>query len=405
MIYHNLSKKLIYMKTILLSFLLLIANFVFGQDIKIGIFHSKPIKKAFLEVKSGKYIVKSDKKRLYSLKDGRSLILKHSKLGISASNAKKDFGLHKNIFITGKKAGFFKRIFMSKEKRTNIINIKLIEPKFKTRAYAGNLSFHLKNNNLKIINMPPFQEYLAGVVEAESGINAEPEYYKNQAIICRTYALKTWDKHKKDEFNLCDGVHCQAYKGIATSNEKIAKAVKKTKDLVIVDTNNQLISALFSANCGGQTNNSEDVWSSEVSYLRSRKDEYCTDQRQATWKKTITVKDFKKFLKEKDIIIQNNIAVDSFAFEQAERFKYYTINNQEIKLTTIRYGLHLRSTFFSIVPNGNTLTLNGRGYGHGVGMCQEGAMNMAKKGKKYDEIIKYYYKDVQIKPLKKVQGR
>lgn len=387
----------------LLITILLITNFVNGQDISIGIFNNKQIKKVFLETKSGKYIVKSDKKRLYTLKNGRSLILKSTKLGISASNSKKDYGLHREIFIVGRKAGLFKRIFISQKKKDNIINIKLIGPKLKTRQYDDDLYISLKKKNLKIINKPAFQEYLAGVVEAESGTKAEFEYYKNQAIICRTYALKAWEKHKEDGFNLCDGVHCQAYKGKATANEKTIKAVKKTKDLVIVDQNDKLISALFSANCGGQTNNSEDVWSSEVSYLRSRKDEYCTDQRQAFWYKTIDIQDLKGLLKENNLDIPDTMAVDSFTFVQTERLKYYTINNQEIKLATIRYGLHLRSTFFNIVSNGNQLILHGRGYGHGVGMCQEGAMNMAGKGKKYDEIIKYYYKDVEIKPLRKVK--
>ena len=172
-----------------------------------------------------------------------------------------------------------------------------------------------------------------------------------------------------------------------------------------MDKEGKLISALFSANCGGQTNNSEDVWSSKVPYLRSRKDEYCIDQRQASWDKTIDVQDFKNLLKENRISLPSKMAVSSFAFKQAERLKFYTINKQQIKLTTIRYGLHLRSTFFEIVPKGNKLIFHGRGYGHGVGMCQEGAMNMAKKGKKYDEIIKYYYQDVRIKSLKKIRDK
>ncbi len=392
------------MKIKLLITSLLIANLTFAQDMSIGIFYNKPINKLFLETKSGKYHVKSGKKKLYTLKSERSLILKQTKLGISASNAKKDYGLHKNIFIVGKKPCLLKRIFIAKEKRSNVLNIKLIEPKLKTRSYAGDLNILSTKNKLKLINKPPFQGYLAGVVEAESGTRAEPEYYKNQSVICRTYALKAWNKHKKEDFNLCDGVHCQAYKGQATTNKNIAKAVKKTKDLVIVDGNNQLISALFSANCGGQTSNSEDVWSSALSYLRTRKDEYCTDQRQANWDKVISVQEFKSFLAEKNIIIPDSFTVDSFAFKQPERLKNYTVNNQEIKLTTLRYGLHLRSTFFSIIPNENELKFIGHGYGHGVGMCQEGAMNMAKKGKKYDEIIKYYYQGVQIKSLKKVNG-
>jgi len=365
------------------------------SQIDIGLFNNKSVKEVFLEVNSGKYIVKSGKKRLYKLKNERSLIFNNTKNGISVSNVNKDFGLHKSIKIIGKKKGLFK-----KSSKTNVLNVKLISPKYKSRLYDNDLIINSKNNKLQLINRVELQNYLAGVVEAESGSKAEFEYYKNQAVICRTYAIKSKDKHKKDGFNLCDGVHCQAYKGKSIHNENIVKAVKKTKDLVIVDKKGKLITSVFSANCGGQTNNSEDVWLNKVSYLRSINDKFCTDQRQATWTKEISVSDWKNFLKTKNFVINDTIISDSLAFKQENRRKFYEFNNQKIKLTKIRYGLKLRSTFFSIKPDGEKLILKGRGYGHGVGMCQEGAMNMAKKGYKFDEIIKYYYTDVKIKQIK-----
>ena len=382
------------MRVKLLMVLLSISYSILGQDISIGIFNTKKIKKAFIEVSTGKYKVKVGSKSLYILKNSRSLIIDVNKQGVSVSNSKKGYGTYSNISIIAKK-----RIFKRKK---NIVSVKLVSPKLKSRQYSGNLDIIAKNGLFKIINKPPFQDYLAGVVEAESGTKAESEYYKNQAIICRTYALKSIKKHRKDGFNLCDGVHCQAYKGVATANTSIVTAVKRTKNKVIVDENNKLISALFSANCGGQTCNSEDVWSSKVSYLRSINDKYCTDQRQANWRKIIPIKDFKKNLTDNGIILSEKNAVDSFEFKQAKRLVYYTINKQNIKLTKIRYGLHLRSTFFDIEVKGNNLLFKGKGYGHGVGMCQEGAMNMAKKGKKYDDIIKHYYKNVRIKSLKSV---
>lgn len=383
------------MKMKLLITAMIIGNLLKAQEISVGIFNTVSVKKVFIESKTGKYKVKSGNKRLYTLKGGRSLILKATKLGANVRNSKKDYGIHDEITLIGKK-GIFKR------KKTTI-SLKLLTPKQKTRQYSGDLDILYKNKKLKLINKPPFQDYLAGVVEAESGTRAEPEYYKCQAIICRTYALKEWNKHKKDGFNLCDGVHCQAYKGIASANKDIRKAVSKTNGLVILDKDGQLISALFSANCGGQTNNSEDVWSTQVSYLRSRKDTYCTDQRQAHWEKTINLQDFKTLLKKNNIDLPAKMPIDSFAFKQANRLKHYTINQQQIKLTTIRYALHLRSTFFEIEPMNNRLLFHGRGYGHGVGMCQEGAMNMAKKGKRYDDIIKYYYKDVKIRPVRTIK--
>ena len=358
-----------------------------AQNIQIGIFNDKNIRKLFLESNKGKYKVFADGKRISKLKGTATLSLEASANGIKVFTNKKDYQSIRNISIKGNK----------KSK----ISVKLIQPKQKARIYAGNLVITTKNGQIILINQPPFNSYLAGVVEAESGTRAAKEYYKNQAIICRTYALEKWDKHKSEGFNLCDGVHCQAYKGLATENKLIEKSVKKTKNLVILDGNNRLIEALFSANCGGQTNNSEMVWSSKIPYLRSVKDPYCIDQKQARWEKTIPLNQFKSFLIKKGLSIPDTFKAENFAFKQPERKKYYTINNQKIKLTSIRYGMHLRSTFFNIEPSGKELIFKGRGYGHGVGMCQEGAMNMAKKGKKYADIIKFYYTGVKIKPLSK----
>ncbi len=373
------------MRNIFLVLILFQLNIV-AQEIKIGIFNNKNIEKVFLEAQKGKYKLFIDGKKKYTLKGSRSLIINVSGKNVNLSLPKKDY-TGKNILLKGKKKA--------------VISVKLIRPKQKAFWYYGSINILAKQNKLVLINLPPFQEYLAGVVEAESGTKAAKEYYKSQAIICRTYALQKWNRHKKDGFNLCDGVHCQAYKGLSTADRTIKKSVKKTKNLVILDGNNRLIEALFSANCGGQTNNSEMVWSSEIPYLRSIKDPYCIDQRQAKWEKTISVQKFKNLLTQKGINLPGNISADAFAFKQPNRLKYYTINSQQIKLTTIRYGLRLRSTFFEIEPVGKNLQFHGRGYGHGVGMCQEGAMNMAKKGKNYKEIIKFYYTGVKIKPMEK----
>ncbi len=388
----------------LLSFIIIISYIsVNAQKIEIGILSGKKPKKLFVESLAGKYKVKSGKKTICKLKNGRSVIIDFSNSKFSLSNAKRDFGLYKEINIENKKYNFEKIHDRLNSKKKGELNIKLIEPKHDVKIYQGNMKLTVSTNTINIINQVGLADYIAGVVEAESGSKAEEEYYKNQAVICHTYALKNHEKHKSEGYNLCDGVHCQAYKGKSTSNPIIQKAVKKTKNLVIIDKDGELISSVFSANCGGETNNSEDVWTSKVSYLRSIQDEFCMDQRQAQWKKTIEKDDFIKFLKEKNINISDTIASDSLSFEQETRKINYSVNNQEIKLTTIRNVFNLRSTFFSITTNGKQLNLSGRGYGHGVGMCQEGAMNMARKGYKFDEIIRYYYKDVDIIPVFKLK--
>jgi stage II sporulation protein D len=269
------------------SFLALFIEIISAQKIDVGLFQHLKTDKLFIEASSGKYKIKGDGKKLYRLKKDRNIILKYANGMISVSNSKKDFGLCTNIQIVALKYNYNKSHDKPNSRRNSELNIKLITPKQDTRTYQGNLKVRVYNKQLEISNQIAMPDYLAGVVEAESGPNEVIEYYKNQATICRTYALKNLEKHKKEGFHLCDGVHCQAYKGKSTKNKIIPEAVKETKDLVIVDNQNQLIEALFSANCGGQTNNSEDVWTSALPYLRSITDSFCTDQRQAFWTKKL----------------------------------------------------------------------------------------------------------------------
>jgi stage II sporulation protein D len=383
-------------------FFFLFSIIVSSQPINIGVLNDKNPKKFLIESLAGKYKIKSGRKTVCRLKKDRSVIVTFINGTLNLSNERKDYGLYRDIHIVVK-YNFNQSHSKEKSRKNAELNIRLIDPKLTARTYQGNMSISCNEKKMTIINHIAMPDYLAGVVEAESGSKCEFEYYKNQAVICRTYAINSHDKHQGDGYNLCDGVHCQAYKGKSTTNPLIQKAVAETDNLVIVDNEGRLISALFSANCGGQSNNSEDVWSNPLSYLRSINDSFCTDQPQATWKKTIAFTDFKSFLKEKKLVFPDTLSIDSFAFAQPARKVMYTLNGQEIKLTVIRFGLGLRSTFFEIKPDGKNLIISGRGYGHGVGMCQEGAMNMARKGYKFDAIIKYYYKGVDIVPVGKAK--
>ncbi len=377
----------------------------FSQHINIGILGNQNPQKLLIEAPHGKYKLKSGHKTLYKLKKDRSILVHFDQGSLTISSEKKNHGRHKNISLIAKKYHFNKAHDKPESKKRSELAVKLIEPKMNARIYQGNLNISAKEKSISLVNRLAMPDYLAGVVEAESGSRALLEYYKSQAVIARTYALKTMDKHESEGFHLCDGVHCQAYKGKSTANPMIQLAINKTKDLVIVDGYGNLISALYSANCGGQTSNSEDVWTNALPYLRSKPDEFCTDQPQARWRKTISWIDFKNFLKEKKLTIPDTLSIDSFAFLQPIRKVNYIIMGQEIPLSTIRFGLNLRSAFFEIKPEGQNLWFSGRGYGHGVGMCQEGAMNMARKGYKFNEIINYYYKGVKIVPMNKLKKK
>ena len=241
------------------------------------------------------------------------------------------------------------------------------------------------------------EHYVAGVVESEGGIKKNVEFLKLQAIISRTYAISNLRKHIKEEaFNLCDNVHCQLYRGRCT-NSLIMMATSQTNGDIIIDQHNKPISAAFHSNCGGKTVNSEDVWSIETSYLKSVKDTFCLKQSHAKWIKKIPVNKWLEYLSANYNypVTDSLMKKEALSYKQKTRQVYFD-ENPNIHLKKIRSDFKFNSTFFSLDQQGDTLIFNGNGYGHGVGLCQEGAMKMVDYGWTLKKIIQFYYKDVTI---------
>jgi stage II sporulation protein D len=233
---------------------------------------------------------------------------------------------------------------------------------------------------------------------AEGGTGKNLEFFKTQAIIVRTYMYKNFDKHSQDKYNLCDNTHCQAFNGLS-SDSLLNEAAIETRGLVILDKDSTLIISAFHSNCGGETSSSEDVWLSGQSYLKSVTDPYCIRSRSAIWQKSFSLSEWLKYVRSSgyDGIITDPSMLN---FSQKNRLSDYRTVSFSIPLRTMRADLNLRSTFFSVFTEGDSVILKGKGYGHGVGLCQEGAMAMAAKGFRYREIINFYYTGVIISDIK-----
>lgn len=274
----------------------------------------------------------------------------------------------------------------------------------KERTYKGHLNITAINGNLKLINTLELDEYVCGVVNAEVGKGRHPEFYKAQVLLIRTYALSHLYKHLPEGFNLCDQVHCQVYYGICQSSI-IADAVQQTHDEVIVDKDLNLIVAAFHSNSGGETVNSEDIWGSKKDYLRSVNDTFSVGMPSYYWQKQIPVKAWLDYLKKYKYPVNDSEAINyALNFKQYKRLVYLQYRNIKIPLKDIRNDWKLMSTFFDISPNNtrDTIILKGKGFGHGVGLSQEGAMKMAKLGYNYKDIIHYYFQNVILMDLKKL---
>lgn len=362
-----------------------------AQSIRIGLFRKAPVKSATITGSLGDYRLFADSVEITKLPLDQVLRIVADSNGIQV------------LSLNGTLGRFTTLVFQSKDSLADI-KIKPAELK-KEKLVTGKLIITALNYELKIINDVYLEEYISGVVESEAGHGSRPEFYKAQSIISRTYALANMHKHEAEGFNLCDQVHCQAFKGKCKSDEVIHKAAFDTRGIVIVDDSLKLITAAFHSNCGGQTANSEHVWTKAVPYLRSVKDSYCSTQPNAVWKKEISYVEWITYLRKYNFPVNDSSCVKNCTtFKQPYRMYCLSSCDKNLPFKSIRMDLNLKSAFFSMerAENGN-LMIKGRGFGHGVGLCQEGAMKMAKLGFDYTTILKHYFTSIHIIDMKKLE--
>jgi stage II sporulation protein D len=299
--------------------------------------------------------------------------------------------------------GNFSQITLIKKTPSATFKIKCLLPASTVRTYDDDLEIKLSpdKTQLVLVNKVGLDSYIAGVVQSESGKSNNPEYYKLQSILCRTYFLSQLNRHVIEGFEVCDDVHCQAYLSRATE-KRIKDAVIATTGQVVVDNDLNLITAAFHSNCGGETCNSEDVWSLKTPYLRAVKDTFCIHKVHANWKRIITLNDWKTYLNTKGKKSNNinfQLGMMECLKQGSERTAYYVDGDFKLSVKTIRNDFKLKSAYFLIELKNDSIIFNGKGYGHGVGLCQEGAMEMSKQKYSYLDILRFYYREVNVVDL------
>ena len=353
-----------------------------GQIIDVGIFTSIKLKKVIVVPETEGCEFYGDGIRISKLfeNDGLQLQLEDGK--ITLKSLSDDYGSYSKVEFRGLT-------------QNSVLNIKGIVPSTPGYPYNDRIKIRVYNGYLQIVNQVNIENYVGGVVEAEAGKERPGEYYKVQSIISRTYALTNFRRHYKEGFQLCDQVHCQVYQGKSRYEPLIPIGVSKTRGIVIVDSDIALITASFSSNCGGKTRNSEEVWSKPLSYLKSVIDTFCLNGDHATWKKTISRHKWENYKK------QNTIDASFSSGKGAsldDTFSEFLYGKQD--LNAIRTYFKLNSTRFVIEEQADSVAFLGQGFGHGVGLCQEGAIHMAELGYSYKEILDFYYTGIHFIQLK-----
>lgn len=348
-------------------------------------FRDYDIKRILISFNNGSYSVFADTSYLGQITENDFFELSLEKGKTRVKKGTQDFGI------------FSKVIFLQDSIGTSLTYTPK-SPTVKIRKYSDDLEVSANSKELNLVNLVDASNYLKGVVESEGGSGKPLAYYQVQALMSRTYALKHIGRHKKEGFDLCDRVHCQAYHNMLRFNPIIDSAVRQTADEVLEDAYGEMISTYFHANCGGQTCEPEHVWNEDLHYLTTFVDTFCIYTKQATWEKRIPQTEWRDFLVRKYgfPIADTNYAKIIYTFEQPQRMAFYISPVFGIPLRDIREKFDLKSTYFSCFPDGNDVVIRGRGYGHGVGLCQEGAMKMAKYGYNYVQIARYYFPGAKI---------
>ena len=360
---------------------LLSQSMLWADPILIGLHCQSNYLRCSISPVEGSYQVMGDDKLLFSVSKGQLA-------DITAIGGKV------NIFFSGKNHSGYKKITWKTENNAEF-KAQPAGHKNNNRIYKGELLAFSIEGHLQLVNRIDLEDYVSGVIEAESGSDRELEYYKVQAVISRTYALNNRIRHAESGYEICDGTHCQVYHGKPRKEPLTIEAAKATEDIVIVDHEINLITAAFHSNCGGHTVNAEVAWSKPVPYLIGRPDTFCISMPHSTWEKRFPKEKWNAYIKQKRN--SNDLASLSDGGILGECNPMYCHDSTlTIPRRSMRTDLKLRSTQFKIEYAADEVIFKGRGFGHGVGLCQEGAMRMAKLGHSYKDIIHHYYTDVHL---------
>lgn len=270
----------------------------------------------------------------------------------------------------------------------------------------------------KEIKQMKLNEYLIGVVTAEMPASYHVEALKAQAVVARSYVYNKYIKTRNQSIttgehqgaDICtSSEHCQGFLTLNEANEKwgsswgekylknIEKAVKET-DGEILEYNKQPIIAVFHGSSYKRTESAKDVWGNDVVYLKSVESK--GDIQAIETQSAFSHEEFKKLIKENfpDISFQADVSnwIKNFKYSEGGSVLSVDIGNKTVKGSLIRTIFSLKSSNFEIVTDKKNITFNVKGSGHGVGMSQFGANDMANENSSYKEILSWYYLGTDI---------
>lgn len=287
--------------------------------------------------------------------------------------------------------------------------------------YRGAVEMRLLDDRIWVINVLDMDDYVKGVVPCEIGHVSEDLYEvaRAQAVAARTYAYAHLNQHQDLGFDLYSTVQDQVYKGVRCETELTNRAVDATAREILT-FQGQPVEAKYHSTCGGHTADFNDAWSGKAPpYLRSVRCTYCTASPHYTWEKRYTKGAFFTLLRTglqkigtplpTEVRIKNIKLVRNKKSKRIIRIVILTDNRDyEVPGYHVRTVLGspsdpgglLKSNYLTIESDRSDVIIKGNGWGHGVGMCQFGAIEMARRGMNYKKILYHYYRGTKINKVR-----
>lgn len=274
--------------------------------------------------------------------------------------------------------------------------------------YINTRYIRVKRLSTNTVETIPLENYIVGVLAGEMPIDFDLEALKAQAVASRSYALKRIEYNKDNDYDVVDSIMNQVYldedylknawgNNYVKNINKLRTAVNATLDEYL-DYNDSVVDALFFSTSNGYTEDSSLIFNFDCAYLKSVDSPW--DQEVSSAYLTTKTIPLTEFYQKLNLPYNKNLNIEILKRSTTNRILLLKINDHEFKGTDIYNALSLRSTDFTIDLYGSNVKITMKGYGHGVGMSQYGALGMAKKGYTYQEILKHYYSNTTIKKLK-----
>ena len=275
-------------------------------------------------------------------------------------------------------------------------------------AFSAPLEVSAKDGLLMAIASVPLEAYVAAALEGESAIFANPESLKAMAVAVRTYVARFRPRHSEEGFDFCDNTHCQNL-NFNGPTAAIRAAVDVTRGELLW-YQGEPAATYYHQNCGGTLAAGEEVWPTvHEPYLRSHADPYCKQGAPLPWKAEFSRQEFVKALRGQGLSVPaswTGLTVERRGISgRALRLAFTSSSQppQPVSASSLRFAIgrsfgwnRIRSDLYEVENTPTSVIFNGHGAGHGVGLCQAGAEEMAREGKSYRQILEFYYPGTQL---------